>query len=731
VNAAADAVRARIAAAVLDAPEDDALGEFTLRIAQRRTVALIRRAIERHGGALLSDAPGTGKTVVALAVASRYGDVLVAGPAAVRAQWQRSAARAGVSLRFVSLESLSRGLLPHSAALFIVDEAHHLRNPSTARYRYAAALARGAAVLLLSATPVVNRRADRDALLALFTSHASAALSASTVAEVLVRNATSHAEREPLRLADLASAADVPELAELIRTLPSALPAADGRAASALVTLGLAMAWASSLAALDAALRRREQRGRALADGLAAGRWPTRDALRSWVLGDDATQLAFDLVTPAPPGVTPAIALPVLHAHLAAVRALREAIAAHVTHDTATRARALESLLASDSSRRVLVLAHHAETVRTLYRAMKHLPGIVAITGTRVLAASGSWSRAEVLAQLGAGAAPYRTDDPRGIRLLIATDLLAEGVELQGCATLVHGDPTWTPARLEQREGRVLRDGQCQQVRIARFTLPDGIEPLLALRERLAAKRRARVSAAEPADAARTLRATLARWLPAGTRGDHWNQARERLAAVRADASAFLAVVRVGDEVRLIGGITSRTRWRVTADPTRLLALVQQADGAPAKLRRSHVDCVRRVLRRWWNRRAANQALRGATALDEALAHRLRRRLDAALAAQPLSVRAQVAAPWAAMLRDTLSARGIGHAREVQRLLRDATDDRAFIAGLGTLTTKRPDSPRESGRLSLTALLVLVGPTQPPPCPPGNAARSRSAANRA
>lgn len=728
---AASAVRARIASAVLAAPANVALGEFTLRSTQRRTVALLRRAIAVHGGALLTDAPGTGKTVIALAVATRYEDVLVCAPAAVRIQWTQAAARAGVALRFASLEALSHGVLPLAAPLLIVDEAHHLRNPATLRYRHVASLARGADVLLLSATPVVNRRADRDALLALFLSPGPTNSQRGSLSDVLVRNAVEVEQRDPVRLPDLPAAADIAGLADALRALPPAFPAADGRSASALVTLGLAMAWASSLAALDAVLRRRQQRGRALADGLEAGRWPSRDALRSWVLGDDATQLAMELVIEPAKAETPRDALAVLRAHLQAVTDLRRRIAAFIARDTAERARALITLLDARQPHRVLVLAHHAETVRALHRHLKRLPGVVAITGTRVLAASGKWTRAEVLAQLGPDAAPFRVDDPRGIRLLIATDLLAEGVELQGCATLVHGDPAWTPARLEQREGRVLREGQRAQVHIARFRLPAGVAPLLALRERLAAKRRARVSAAAPADAARALRGALEGWRSAHGSGVDVEESADCLAAVRSAQTGFLAAVRVDGAMRLLGGVAKGRRWRVTTDPEILRSLVEEATGRGVRAGRGHVLCVRRVLRRWRNRRAAERALRGDPALDDALARRLRRRLDVELSALPLSARAHRGARWAELLQTALAARGIGHRRAVQTLLRDALDDHAFIAGLEALHAKRPDSHAESGRLILHALLLLVGPDQAPPCPPGNAARSRSAANRA
>jgi hypothetical protein len=48
----------------------------------------------------------------------------------------------------------------------------------------------------------------------------------------------------------------------------------------------------------------------------------------------------------------------------------------------------------------------------------------------------------------------------RSLRLLVATDAAAEGLNLQRLETLVNVDLPWNPARLEQRKGRIDRIGQ-------------------------------------------------------------------------------------------------------------------------------------------------------------------------------------------------------------------------------------------------------------------------------
>ncbi len=722
-----------MARAVLGADAARSVGAFALRPAQREAVRAAERALAEYGGALIADAPGTGKTVLALAIAASYDDVLIIVPSAVREQWQRAAERAGVSARFETIEGLSHGRSPKAASLIIVDEAHHLRTPTTARYRALSAIIMGRRLLLLTATPVVNSLRDRDALLALFIGERAAQLTESARAAVILRLASpASVAGVTKRIPELASASDVPGLAQALKRLPAPLPLTDGGQATAIVQLTLAFAWASSLAALDLALRRRLERGRTLDDELAQGRWPSRERLRAWILGDDATQLAFGFSTPDTKEI-PSDARSLLSTHLDAVVGLRALIRPHIDRDTAQRVQSLLTLLAEQTPRRVVALAHSAVTVRALYAAMRSEAGVVAITGNRVQTAAGRWTRDEVLRALGPGLPPYNARDPLGIRLLLATDILAEGVELQAASVLVHADPAWTPARLEQRVGRMAREGQREQVLVTRFAVPKAANAMLQIRERLQRKSAARATALKPADAEAEVRGRLSAWTVAveGTSLDLASGGQTRVAAVRGQRCGFLALLREEGEPRLVAGVYEASRWRVRESASAVLRVIpiaaRRGDLRPAKLTRAHINCARKVLQRWHRQGRGARMASDDAALPEPILRALRKAIDVAIAQAPLSERTRAASEMSALLARVSLLQGRGAEQMLRRLIRDAPQGDALIAELRAMcrgevaqTQKRPAPHSGAGRLSIEALLILV-PEQNSGCDSGPA----------
>jgi hypothetical protein len=72
------------------------------------------------------------------------------------------------------------------------------------------------------------------------------------------------------------------------------------------------------------------------------------------------------------------------------------------------------------------------------------------------------------------------------IRILISTDVLSEGQNLQDCHIVVNFDLPWALIRLIQRAGRVDRIGQLSSEILCYSFLPqDGLERIISLRKRL------------------------------------------------------------------------------------------------------------------------------------------------------------------------------------------------------------------------------------------------------
>lgn len=72
------------------------------------------------------------------------------------------------------------------------------------------------------------------------------------------------------------------------------------------------------------------------------------------------------------------------------------------------------------------------------------------------------------------------------LRVLIATDVLSEGQNLQDCAIVVNYDLPWAIIRLIQRAGRVDRIGQhAEQILCYSFIPADGVERIIRLRDRV------------------------------------------------------------------------------------------------------------------------------------------------------------------------------------------------------------------------------------------------------
>lgn len=487
------AARAAIARACLDALPSAQLNEITLRPAQRRIVARAERALRTHGGCLVGEDVGRGKTFIALALARRWSTPMIIAPAALRSTWARAQARAGVECQFASHDALSRGRLVKSGFdALIVDESHHFRNPVTARYEALAHMAANVPIVLLSATPLQNRARDLAAQVALFYGEAAFQLSAGALARFVIRGEDLESDDMPVVAPPEwlpIHADDGAVLASLLDLPPPPRPL-DGGDAGALGVITLVRAWASSRAALKGMLRSRRRLATAIAQGVEAGQAPTRRETREWRAAEDVVQLGMAEMLmrhAADPD-----SLRVVRAQLddedAAYDRVRATLAATVDPDRA-RVAAIRALRAAHPGCRIVAFSEYASTVSAYFDTLRGDPGVGLITARYARIVTGLIPRDEILARfapLAQGASQPAPHD--GVTLLLATDLLSEGVNLQDASIVVHLDLPWNPARLAQRVGRVRRPGGAGVVRSFLVAPPARADALLAADARLRCK---------------------------------------------------------------------------------------------------------------------------------------------------------------------------------------------------------------------------------------------------
>ena len=269
----ASIVRARIAQAVLGAEESCArLGGIILKPHQQSAVTRVEAALQEFGGALLSDDVGMGKTFVATAVARQFPHSLIVAPAALASMWRDALTTSGTSADFLTFERLSRKSQASTSRtdydIVIVDEAHHVRNPATQRYRSLAKVASNARILLLTATPIHNRTSEMLALLSLFLGSRARALTATELSRCVIRRDRGDLAHDlviPIVMPAVhRQISDNPAIVQELMSLPPPIPFRDGGVGGALIGRGLVHQWASSEAALREAVRRRIAKAAAL-----------------------------------------------------------------------------------------------------------------------------------------------------------------------------------------------------------------------------------------------------------------------------------------------------------------------------------------------------------------------------------------------------------------------------------------------------------------------------------
>lgn len=136
---------------------------------------------ETHGGTIIADVVGLGKTIIACLTAKAIGKrgLVICPPHLIGDEDKKSGWKKYLAdFKLWDWEVRSLGKIEEALEfvkdnedieVIIVDEAHRFRNERTESYHYLREICRGKTVILLTATPFNNRPSDIFALMKLFT----------------------------------------------------------------------------------------------------------------------------------------------------------------------------------------------------------------------------------------------------------------------------------------------------------------------------------------------------------------------------------------------------------------------------------------------------------------------------------------------------------------------------------------------------------------------------------
>jgi hypothetical protein len=146
-------------------------------------------------------------------------------------------------------------------------------------------------------------------------------------------------------------------------------------------------------------------------------------------------------------------------------------------------------------NRKVLLFSAFSDTVEWLRHALEARiaadPRLEAYRGRIVAVAGGDLEGEDVRRGKAVwGFAPESSDAPKGhsdeYDLMISTDVLAEGMNLQQCRNIINYDLPWNPMRLVQRHGRIDRIGSPHPRVFLRTVFPaTRLDALLTLEQRI------------------------------------------------------------------------------------------------------------------------------------------------------------------------------------------------------------------------------------------------------
>ncbi|WIL38000.1 helicase-related protein [Kurthia sp. YJT4] len=524
----------------------DDLTEFQV-FAVRKSIQIL----EKYNGVIIADSVGLGKTYIAKGLLRYFSlqgmNTLIICPASLKTMWEQQANELNIPITLLTQENIGKNGIPLNEIQkinnIIIDEAHNFRNDNANRYKELIQVTMGKKIVQLTATPVNNSIYDLYNLLTLFlkdddfkNKFGIAKLKnvfnnyeemedqvTNILNEVMIRRSRTfikkkyvnnnknlyinskkikfpkrHLKKISYSISDLYGEDIFIEIASIIEHLN--LPIISEESFSeklqfnnnALVKTILLKRFESSVEAFRNSIMKQIQYCNLLLSSIEAGFLITKKDVMDELDSDN-----FDILNN------------ITKINLSDYQGNLEDLLFKITDDKESLNKILIMIEDIDSERdvklqalishikltyhknnqqKLLVFTQFKDTARYIY---KHLLdtnfGIVSEIDSK----NNQNNRKEKLvAQFSPNANPELFDPEKPeINILISTDILSEGQNLQDCNTIINYDLTWNPVKIIQREGRIDRiTTEYNNIYIYNFIPDDRLDSILNLTKRLSEK---------------------------------------------------------------------------------------------------------------------------------------------------------------------------------------------------------------------------------------------------
>ncbi|HZH58648.1 MAG TPA: helicase-related protein [Metabacillus sp.] len=524
----------------------DDLTEFQA-FAVRKAIQIL----ENYKGVIIADSVGLGKTYVARGLLRYFllqeMKMLIICPASLKAMWEQQASELGIAIELLTQESIGRDGIPISKTehvdTIIIDEAHNFRNESANKHKELLKVTMDKNIVQLTATPVNNSIYDLYNILTLFlkdddfkNKFGIAKLRdifnnyeekkdevSNILNEVMIRRSRTfirkkygnkekklyvndkeikfparHLKKISYSIADLYGENIFNHIAEIIENLH--LPIISEESISegqqyynkALVKTLLLKRFESSVEAFRNSINKQIRYCDLLLASISQGYLITKKEVMedldsdSFDITDNVKKINLDDFQGD---------IPVLLKQLETDKENLSNIIDLIKDIDDEKDVKLQTLInhirlsqSKKKKQKMLIFTQFKDTARYVY---KHLLdnnfGII----NEIDSKNNQNNRKEkVVAQFAPVANPefFNPNKPE-IDILVSTDILSEGQNLQDCNIIINYDLTWNPVRIIQREGRIDRiTTDFDNIYIYNFIPDDKLDSILKLTKRIAEK---------------------------------------------------------------------------------------------------------------------------------------------------------------------------------------------------------------------------------------------------